>query len=52
MNGLAQMILLPGEIVLKFAHIEGDDHQTTTRMLVNSLFWGFLAVGLAFIFAL
>jgi len=37
---LTKLILGPGELVVRQAQIEGEDHQMTTRMLVNALFWG------------
>jgi hypothetical protein len=40
MEAIAKLLLGPGELVVRRAHIEGEDHKVTTRMLVNSLFWG------------
>lgn len=51
MEALARMLLTPGELVVRSAHIEGDDHQVTVRMLVNSLFWG-AVIGIAVLIAL
>jgi hypothetical protein len=43
---LTKLILGPGQLVVNQAHIEGEDHQMTVRMLINALFWGFVvAIG-------
>jgi hypothetical protein len=44
---LTRLLLGPGELLVQYAGIEGDDHQMTVRMLVNALFWGFVIAAVA-----
>lgn len=48
-NFVTKLILGPGELVVQQAHIEGEDHQMTVRMLINALFWGFVLALVVFL---
>jgi hypothetical protein len=39
MRALANLFLLPGDFLLQWTNIRGDDHRGLVRMLVNSLLW-------------
>jgi hypothetical protein len=44
MRALANFFLLPGDFVLRWTQIRGDDHRGLVRMLVNSLLWTFIGI--------
>ena len=44
---LARAVLYPGDLVCNVTGLEGDDKRELVRMLVNSLIWVVLGMGIA-----